>query len=68
MSKLIYPRDIRITGNPSQHGTADLALTLDVNHPEDIHVILTADLLVSLYRQAGEKISELPIRLVETDQ
>jgi hypothetical protein len=60
----LYPRDIHVTGHPARHGVADLQLVIDTNDTTDTHVILTTDLLVSLYRAIGKKISETPVRLV----
>jgi hypothetical protein len=40
---------------------------IDTNDAADTHVVLTADLLLALYRRIGHKISELPIRLVTED-
>jgi hypothetical protein len=60
----LYPSSIRLTGNPAQHGLADLALTLDTNDAHDTHVVITTDQLLDLYEAIGHKISELPINLV----
>lgn len=60
----LYPRDIHVQGQPSSHGVADLII--DTNDTTDTRVVLTADLIVSLYRQLAQR---MPVRLVteETD-
>jgi len=64
---LVYPTTITVTGNPAQHGTADLALTLDVNCTNDIHVVVTAEQLVALHRDIGHKLTSIPYRLVSEE-
>ena len=64
MTALIYPASIAVTGHPAQHGLADLALTLDVNAANDIHVVVTAEQLAALHRAIGAKLSEHPFTLV----
>lgn len=68
MSALLYPQAVTVEGHPSQHGVADLHLTLRGNRPnDDLHVVLTCDQLLALYRAIADKISHLPIRLVGQD-
>ncbi|GAS88890.1 hypothetical protein [Mycolicibacterium brisbanense] len=67
-ASLIYPQRIAIEGHPSQHGIADLHLSLGSNRPDsDIHVVLTCDQLLALYRSIAAKISTLPIHLVSEE-
>jgi hypothetical protein len=63
----LYPRDIHVTGHPARHGVADLQIVIDTNDTVNTHVIMTADLLLSLYRQIGHKLADLPICLVTED-
>lgn len=63
----MYPRDIRVTGNPGQHGLCDLALVLDTNDQHDTHVVVSCDQLLRLRRDIDKKIAEHPIALVGQD-
>lgn len=63
----LYPRQIHVTGHPARHGLADLQLVVDTNDAHNTHVVLTTDLMLSLYRQLAIKIAETPIRLVTED-
>ena len=56
----LYPCSIEVLGHPASHGTADLMI--DTNDVAMTRVVLTADLLVALHRQIGQKLSD--IRLV----
>ncbi len=62
MTAILYPCDIHVQGQPSAHGIADLII--DTNDITDTRVVLTADLIVSLYRQLGER---FPLHLVTED-
>lgn len=64
MNATIYPRSIWITGNPAQHGLADLALVVDSNDVVDVHIVITTDQLLDLHEQITRKLAELPFNLV----
>jgi hypothetical protein len=63
----LYPSKIRLTGHPSQHGLADLALTFDTNDVADTHAIITAGQLLDLHEQITRKLAELPFHLVSPE-
>jgi hypothetical protein len=55
----LYPTDIAVIGQPSAWGTADLVI--DTNDVTLTRVVLTGDLVTSLYRQLAAR---LPLHLV----
>lgn len=61
---LVYPMDLRITGHPARHGVADLAITVDINSANDIHLVVTTDQLTKLHRDIAAKLSEHSFTLV----
>jgi hypothetical protein len=58
VNAVLYPRAITISGNPAQHGLADLALVFDTNDVHDTHIVITAEQLLDLQEQIIRKLGE----------